>query len=78
MDQNDSDSIRVWASLHSRNDRTGFADLKHKHGLCWITLRRKKKLSMQVMLVFAAMNLKNWRIGRGKALIAGLFIGKTK
>ncbi|MCI4128328.1 hypothetical protein P8882_15215 [Bacillus haynesii] len=46
--------------------------------MCWTTLRGKKKLSMQAMLVFAAMNLKNWRIGRGKALIAGLFIGKTK
>ncbi|WHF45961.1 IS1182 family transposase [Bacillus licheniformis] len=40
-----------------------FADLKHKHGLRWTTLRGKKKLSMQAMLVFAAMNLKklaNW------------------
>lgn len=42
-----------------------FADLKHKHGLRWTTLRgkKKKKLSMQAMLVFAAMNLKklaNW------------------
>ncbi|MFT0800203.1 transposase [Bacillus swezeyi] len=40
-----------------------FADLKHKHGLRWTTLRRKKKLSMQAMLVFVAMNLKkleNW------------------
>ncbi|MBR7679283.1 transposase, partial [Streptomyces daliensis] len=35
-----------------------FADLKHKHGLRWTTLRGKKKLSMQAMLVFAAMNLK--------------------
>ncbi|MEC1325248.1 transposase, partial [Bacillus licheniformis] len=33
-----------------------FADLKHKHGLRWTTLRGKKKLSMQAMLVFAAMN----------------------
>lgn len=55
-----------------------FAELKHKHGLRWTTLRGKKKLSMQAMLVFAAMNLKNWRIGRGKALIAGFFIEKTK
>ncbi|WP_244845666.1 transposase, partial [Bacillus sp. J41TS8] len=39
------------------------ADLKHKHGLRWTTLRGKKKLSMQAMLVFTAMNLKklaNW------------------
>ncbi|MCY8758365.1 hypothetical protein MOD95_19220 [Bacillus haynesii] len=31
--------------------------------MCWTTLRGKKKLSMQAMLVFAAMNLKmlaNW------------------
>lgn len=55
-----------------------FAELKHNHGLRWTTLRGKKKLSMQAMLVFAAMNLKNWRIGRGKVLIAGFFIEKTK
>ncbi|MEC1167821.1 transposase, partial [Bacillus paralicheniformis] len=40
-----------------------FPDFKHKHGLRWTPLRGKKKLSMQAMLVFAAMNLKklaNW------------------
>ncbi|EGD50169.1 hypothetical protein TheetDRAFT_3019 [Thermoanaerobacter ethanolicus JW 200] len=36
-----------------------FADLKEKHGLRWTTLRGKEKLSMQAMLVFAAMNLRN-------------------
>lgn len=55
-----------------------FAKLKHKHGLRWTTLRGKKKLSMQAMLVFAAMNLKKLANGRGKALIAGFFIEKTK
>ncbi|WP_422109576.1 transposase [Bacillus halotolerans] len=55
-----------------------FADLKHKHGLRWTTLRGKKKLSMQAMLVFAAMNLKNWRIGLGKDQYASLFDGKIE
>jgi transposase len=34
-----------------------FADAKEKHGMRW-TLRWLKKLSMQAMLTFAAMNLK--------------------
>jgi transposase len=40
-----------------------FADAKEKHGMRWTTLRGYKKLSMQAMLTFAAMNLKklaNW------------------
>lgn len=40
-----------------------FADAKEKHGMRWTTLRGLKKLSMQAMLTFAAMNLKkmaNW------------------
>lgn len=40
-----------------------FADAKEKHGMRWTTLRGIKKLSMQSMLTFAAMNLKklaNW------------------
>ncbi|KZR59104.1 hypothetical protein A3781_00940 [Bacillus badius] len=41
-----------------------FAGAKEKHSMMhWTTLRRLKKLSMQVMLTFAAMNLKkmaNW------------------
>jgi hypothetical protein len=36
-----------------------FADVKEKHGMRWTTLRGLKKLSMQVMLTFAAINLKN-------------------
>ncbi|MFI8492983.1 transposase, partial [Peribacillus butanolivorans] len=39
------------------------ADAKEKHGMRWTTLRGLKKLSMQAMLTFAAMNLKkmaNW------------------
>lgn len=35
-----------------------FADAKEKHGMRWTTLRGIKKLSMQAMLTFAAMNLK--------------------
>jgi transposase len=40
-----------------------FADAKEKHGMRWTTLKGLKKLSMQAMLTFAAMNLKkmaNW------------------
>lgn len=40
-----------------------FADAKEKHGMRWTTLRGIKKLSMQAMLTFTAMNLKklaNW------------------
>ena len=44
-----------------------FADAKEKHGMRWTTLRGLKKLSMQAMLTFAAMNLKKlaawtWRV----------------
>ena len=35
-----------------------FADAKEKHGMRWTTLRGLKKLSMQAMLTFAALNLK--------------------
>jgi transposase len=35
-----------------------FADAKEKHGMRWTTLRGLKKLTMQAMLTFAAMNLK--------------------
>jgi len=46
-----------------------FADLKEKHGLRWTTLRGLKKVTMQAMLVYAAMNLKKlanwlWRSGQ--------------
>ncbi len=40
-----------------------FADAKEKHGMRWTTLRGLKKLSMQALLTFGAMNLKkmaNW------------------
>ena len=46
-----------------------FADAKEKHGMRWTTLRGLKKLSMQAMLTFAAMNLKkmaNWTWGSPK------------
>ena len=35
-----------------------FADAKEKHCMRWTTLRGLKKLLMQVMLTFAAINLK--------------------
>ncbi|MGW6253904.1 transposase, partial [Peribacillus butanolivorans] len=38
------------------------ADAKEKHGMRWTTLRGLKKLSMQAMLTFAAMNLKKMAI----------------
>ncbi|MEF2966485.1 IS1182 family transposase [Paenibacillus sp. M1] len=46
-----------------------FADLKEKHGMRWTTLRGLKKVTMQAMLVFTAMNLKKmatwlWKSGR--------------
>jgi hypothetical protein len=34
-----------------------FADAKEMHGMCWTTLRGLKKLSIQAMLTFAAINL---------------------
>ncbi|MGY3314959.1 hypothetical protein ACV242_003455 [Peribacillus simplex] len=40
-----------------------FADAKEKHGMRWTTFRGLKKLSMQAMLTFAAMDVKkmaNW------------------
>lgn len=35
-----------------------FADMKEKHGMRWTTLRGLKKVTMQAMPTFAAMNLK--------------------
>ncbi|WP_418909835.1 IS1182 family transposase [Bacillus pinisoli] len=52
--------------IYARRKETierAFADAKEKHGMRWTTLRGIKKLSMQAMLTFAAMNLKklaNW------------------
>lgn len=48
-----------------------FADMKEKHGMRWTTLRGLEKVTMQAMLVFAAMNLKKmatwlWKSGRSK------------
>jgi transposase len=40
-----------------------FADAKEKHGMRWTTLRGLKKVSMEAMLIYSAMNLKklaNW------------------
>jgi transposase len=54
-----------------------FADMKEKHGMRWTTLRGLKKVSMQAMLVFAAMNLKKlatwlWRAS-GSPLKGGVY-----
>jgi len=48
-------------SIYARRKETierVFADAKEKHGMRWTTLRGLKKLSMQAMLTYAAMNLK--------------------
>jgi transposase len=48
-------------SIYARRKETierVFADAKEKHGMRWTTLRGLKKLFMQAMLTFAAMNLK--------------------
>ncbi|GIN60570.1 hypothetical protein J27TS8_05630 [Robertmurraya siralis] len=37
-----------------------FADAKEKQGMRWTTLRGLKNKSMQAMLTFAVMNVKNW------------------
>jgi len=65
---------RLYARRKETIERV-FADLKEKHGLRWTTLRGLKKVEMQVMLVFACMNLKKlanwlWRLGKkgGRAL----------
>lgn len=53
---------KIYAKRKETIERV-FADAKEKHGMRWTTLRGLKKLSMQAMLTFAAMNLKkmaNW------------------
>jgi len=54
-----------------------FADAKEKHGMRYTRLRGLQKVSMQVTLTFACMNLKKlarWkRKNRPKAAISGLF-----
>lgn len=57
-----SDIKQIYARRKETIERV-FADAKEKHGMRWTTLRGIKKLSMQAMLTFAAMNLKklaNW------------------
>lgn len=56
------DVKQIYAKRKETIERV-FADAKEKHGMRWTTLRGLKKLSMQAMLTFAAMNLKkmaNW------------------
>jgi len=55
-----------------------FADMKEKHGMRWTTLRGLKKVTMQAMLVFAAMNLKKlatwlWKSGRPTDSLSYIF-----
>ncbi|GIN60786.1 hypothetical protein J27TS8_07790 [Robertmurraya siralis] len=40
-----------------------FADAKEKHGMRWITVRGIKNKSMQAMLTYSAMELKEIRLG---------------
>lgn len=42
--------------------------MKEKHGMRWTTLRGKRKVQMQAMLLFAAMNLKNSPHGDGETI----------
>lgn len=51
------DIKQIYAKRKETIERV-FADAKEKHGMRWTTLRGLKKLSMQAMLTFAAMNLK--------------------
>jgi len=56
------DVKQIYAKRKETIERV-FADAKEKHGMRWTTLRGLKKMSMQAMLTFAAMNLKkiaNW------------------
>ncbi|MED3712417.1 transposase, partial [Peribacillus frigoritolerans] len=56
------DAKPIYAKREETIERV-FADAKEKHGMRWTTLRGLKKLSMQAMLTFAAINLKkmaNW------------------
>ncbi|MBH0344884.1 transposase, partial [Paenibacillus larvae] len=59
---------RIYAERKETIERV-FADLKEKHGMRWTTLRGLKRVTMQAMLVFSAMNLKRmatwlWKRGR--------------
>ncbi|WP_339258423.1 IS1182 family transposase [Lysinibacillus sp. FSL K6-3209] len=51
------DIKQIYAKRKETIERV-FADAKEKHGMRWTNLRGLKKLSMQAMLTFAAMNLK--------------------
>jgi len=51
------DIKQIYAKRKETIERV-FADAKEKHGMRWTPLRGLKKLSMQAMLTFAAMNLK--------------------
>lgn len=50
---------KIYAQRKETIERV-FADAKEKHGMRWTKLRGLKKVSAHAMLIFAAMNLKNW------------------
>ena len=56
------DVKQIYAKRKETVERV-FADAKEKHGMRWTNLRGLKKLSMQAMLIYNAMNFKklaNW------------------
>lgn len=53
-----TDENKKWYAMRKETIERVFADAKEKHGMRWTTLRGLKKLSMQAMLTFAAINLK--------------------
>jgi transposase len=60
-----------------------FADMKEKHGLRWTAYRGLEKVSMQAMLVCAAMNLKKlatwlWRATQGSSFFIYWIIFSSK
>lgn len=59
---------KIYAQRKETIERV-FADMKEKHGMRWTTLKGLQKVTLQAMLVFAAMNLKKmatwlWKTGR--------------
>lgn len=56
------DVKQIYAKRKETVERV-FPDAKEKHGMRWTNLRGLKKLSMQAMLIYNAMNFKklaNW------------------
>ncbi|EHQ60145.1 transposase [Paenibacillus dendritiformis C454] len=73
---------RIYAQRKETIGRV-FADLKEKHGMRWTTLRGLKRMSVQAMLVFAAMNFKKmatwlWKTGRTSPEFSFVFVNMDK